>query len=53
MDVHPFTVNMVHEVALRDGQRYVRDQSVSVTHFRYRDFQARHKKTLPTNKRYG
>ena len=44
VDMHPFTVNMVHEVALRDGQRYVRDQSVSVAHFRYRDFQARHKK---------
>lgn len=43
-DVHPITVNMVHEVALRDGSRYVRDQSVSVVHFRYRDFEARRAK---------
>lgn len=40
-DVHPVTVSMVHEVALRDGQRYVRDASVTIAHFRYRDFQAR------------
>jgi hypothetical protein len=40
-DVHPVTVSMVHEVALREGQRYVRDASVSIAHFRYRDFQAR------------
>lgn len=44
VDVHPITVNMVHEVALLDGQRYVRDWSVSVVHFRYRDFEARRAK---------
>ena len=43
-DVHPVTVSMVHEVALREGQRYVRDASVTIAHFRYRDFQARQRK---------
>jgi hypothetical protein len=43
-DVHPVTVAMVHEVALREGQRYVRDASVTIAHFRYRDFGARRRK---------
>ena len=43
-DVHPVTVSLVHEVALREGQRYVRDAAASVAHFRYRNFQARHQK---------
>jgi hypothetical protein len=40
--VHPSTVGIVHEVALADGWRYVRDATLSLVHYRYRAFEERY-----------
>ena len=45
---HPATVGTIHEVALADGMRYVRDPSVSLVHYRYRAFDARFAKRYVT-----
>lgn len=35
------SVGIVHEIALKDGMRYVRDPTVAMLHFRYRGFEGR------------
>tara|TARA_B110001452_G_scaffold113913_1_gene94432 strand:+ start:4578 stop:6092 length:1515 start_codon:yes stop_codon:yes gene_type:complete len=44
--VSDVSVGIVHEIALREGKRYVRDPTVAMLHFRYRGFDRR------TRKRY-
>lgn len=35
------SIGIVHEIALSEGNRYVRDPTVSMLHFRYRGFESR------------
>ena len=44
--VSDVSVGIVHEIALKNGMRYVRDPTVAMLHFRYRGFDRR------TQKRY-